>query len=81
MQLHREGKPGLDQKAVAAAIVVLRTADAVIAGPFCRRATAPGMVVHVADLARWRIAPCLHLGGLLVHPGFGQIAPGSSSSR
>ena len=33
-QLHREENTGLDHKAVAAAIVALRTADAVIAGPF-----------------------------------------------
>ena len=74
-QLHREEKPGLDQKAVAAAILALRTADAVIAGPFSAdHANAPGMVVHMADLARRAYRALRPPRELLVLAGFGQIA-------
>ncbi len=74
-QLHREEKPGFDQKAVAAAIVALRTADAVIAGPFSADdANAPGLVVHIADLARRAYRALRPPRELLVHSGFGQIA-------
>jgi hypothetical protein len=74
-QLHREANTGLDQKAVAATIVALRTADAVIAGPFSAEdANAPGMVAHLADLARRAYRALRPPRELLVQAGFGQIA-------
>lgn len=74
-QLHREENTGLDHKAVAAAIVALRTADAVIAGPFSPDdANAPGIVAHLADLARRAYRALRPPRELIVHPGFAQIA-------
>ncbi len=74
-QLHREENTGLDHKAVAAAIVALRTADAVIAGPFSPDdAIAPGIVAHLADFARRAYRTLRPPRELIVHPGFAQIA-------
>jgi len=74
-QLHREENTGLDHKALAATIVALRTADAVIAGPFSAEdANTPGMVAHLADLARGSYRALRPPRELLVQAGFGQIA-------
>ncbi len=74
-QLHREENTVLDHKAVAAAIVALRTADAVIAGPFSADdANAPGMVAHMADLARRAYRALRPPRELLLQAGFAQIA-------
>ncbi len=74
-QLHREENTGLDHKAVAATIVALRTADAVIAGPFSAEdANTPGMVAHLTDLARRSYRALRPPRELVVQAGFGQIA-------
>jgi hypothetical protein len=70
-QLRQVENTGLDQKAIASAIVTLMTADAIIAGPFSADdANAPGMVVHLADLARRAYCALRPPRELLVHPGF-----------
>ena len=81
-QLYREEHTGLDHKAVAATIVAIRTADAVIAGPFSAEdANTPGMIAHLADLARRAYRALRPPRELIVHPGFSQICAGSSTSR
>jgi hypothetical protein len=69
--LQREERPGLDHKAVAAAIVALRSADAVIAGPLSSDdANQPALVPHLADLAGQASRALRPLRELVVHPGF-----------
>ena len=65
----------LERRAVAAAIVALRGADAVIAGPLSADdINATGMVLHLADLARRAYRALRPPRELLVHPGFAQAA-------
>lgn len=73
--LKRDGSSSLDHQAVAAAIVVLRGADAVIVGPLSADdANAPGMLAHLADLASRAYRALRPPRELLVHPGFAQVA-------
>jgi hypothetical protein len=69
-----EGGHG-DHQAMTAAISTLRAADAVIAGPLSPDdANAPGMVAHLADLARHAYRALRPARELIVHPGFAQVA-------
>jgi hypothetical protein len=71
---HEKGSR-LENEAMAAAIVALRTADAVIAGPFSADdANSPGMVAHLADLASRAYRALRPPRELVVHPGFAQVA-------
>ena len=73
--LQRENQSGLDHRAVAAAIVALRSADAVIAGPLSPDdANEPGLVPHLADLAGHAYRALRPPRELVVHPGFAQVA-------
>jgi hypothetical protein len=71
---HEEGtRP--DHKAIAAAIVCLRAADAVVAGPFSPEdAQVPGLVPHLAELASRAYRALRPPPELIAHSGFGQIA-------
>jgi hypothetical protein len=61
--------------AVAAAIVALRSADAVIAGPLSPDdANSAGLLPHVADLACQAYRALRPPRELIVHPGFAQVA-------
>ena len=75
-QLYREEHTGLDHKAVAATIVAIRTADAVIAGPFSAEdANTPGMIAHWRTSPVGRIARCVRPGNLLCTRAFPRSAP------
>jgi hypothetical protein len=64
-----------DHKAIAAAISGLRSADAVIAGPFSpQHAEAPGLVPHLAELAGRAYRALRPSPELIAHSGFGQLA-------
>jgi hypothetical protein len=63
------------REAIAGAILALRAADAVIAGPFSPDdANAPGLLPHLADLARHAYRALRPPRELIVHPAFGQVA-------
>jgi hypothetical protein len=63
------------RKAIAGAIAALRSADAVIAGPFSPEdANSPGLLPHVADIAGHAYRALRPPRELTVHPAFGQIA-------
>jgi hypothetical protein len=62
-------------KSLVAAIVALRTADAVIAGPLSPEdANAPGMAAHLADLASSAYRALRPPRELIIHPAFAQVA-------
>jgi hypothetical protein len=64
-----------DHKAIAAAIVELRSADAAIAGPFSPEdALAPALVPHLAELASRAYRALRPSAELIAHRGFGQLA-------
>jgi hypothetical protein len=64
-----------DHEAIAAAIVNLRSADAVLAGPFSiEDAQAPGLVPHLAELASRAYCALRPCSALIAHSGFGQLA-------
>ncbi len=74
-QVKHDGCPGVDHESIAAAIVALRGADAVIAGPFSADdANSPGMVAHLADLASRAYRALRPPRELVIHPGFAQVA-------
>jgi hypothetical protein len=73
--LHREEELAPDPAAIALAIVGLRSADAVVAGPFSAEdVLAPGLVPHVAELAGQAYRALRPPPKLIAHPGFGQLA-------
>jgi hypothetical protein len=73
--LQQEESTRPDHKGIATAIVGLRSADAVIAGPFSPEdAQAPGLVPHLADLASRAYRALRPSAELIAHSGFGQIA-------
>ncbi len=73
--LQREERSDLNHKAVVAAIIALRSADAVIAGPLSPDdANEPGLVPHLADLASQAYRALRPPRELVVHPGFAQVA-------
>src|ERR1700719_4397480 len=62
-------------EAIAEAIVALRTADAVIAGPLSPDdANSSGLLPHLADLARGAYRALRPPRELILHPGFAQVA-------
>jgi hypothetical protein len=64
-----------DRERIAEAIVALRAADAVIAGPFSPDdANSPGLLPHLADLASRAYRALRPPRELIVHPAFGQVA-------
>jgi len=74
-QVKHHERSGLDHESIAAAIVALRNADAVLAGPFTADdANSPGMVAHLADLASRAYRALRPPRELVVHPGFAQVA-------
>jgi hypothetical protein len=81
---HRSGilqlldrEPGTcdNREAIAAAIAALRTADAVVAGPISPDdANSPGLLPHLADLARGAYRALRPPRELVLHPAFAQVA-------
>jgi hypothetical protein len=68
-------QPGKNRAAVAKAIIALREADAVIAGPLAPDdANAPGLLPHLADLAALAFRALRPPRELVVHPAFAQVA-------
>jgi hypothetical protein len=64
-----------DSEAISAAISVLRDADAVIAGPLSADdANSPGLLPHLADLARLAYRALHAPRELVANPGFAQVA-------
>ncbi len=64
-----------DRQGIAAAIVALRAADAVIAGPLAAAdANSPGLLPHLADLATRAYRALRPPRELIIHPGFAQVA-------
>jgi hypothetical protein len=73
--LRRDQTPGLDQEAIAAAILALRGADAVIVGPLSAAdSNTPGLVAHLADLSIGAYRALRPPRELVVHAGFAQVA-------
>ncbi len=73
--LEREAGLSGDPLGIAAAIVALRAADAVIAGPLAADdANSPGLLPHLADLATQAYRAFRPPKELIVHPGFAQVA-------
>jgi hypothetical protein len=73
--LLRREDAGLDQEAIARAIVELRAADAVIVGPLSAEDfDAPGLLPHVAELANRAYRVLRPPSDLIAHSGFGQLA-------
>jgi hypothetical protein len=73
--LEREGAFGVDRETIAAAIIALRAADAVIAGPFSPDdGNSPGLLQHLADLAGGAYRALRPPRELVVHPAFAQVA-------
>jgi hypothetical protein len=74
-RLEQDEDPDQDTKAVASAIVALRTADAVIVGPFSPDdANAPGLFPHLADLAGQAYRALRPPREIIAHPAFAQVA-------
>jgi hypothetical protein len=74
-RLNQEEGPRPHHKAIAAAIVALRSADAVIAGPLSPDdANSAGLLPHVADLACQAYRALRPPRELIVHLGFAQVA-------
>ena len=66
---------GKKREAIAEAMIALREADAVIAGPLATEdANAPGLLPHLADLASQAYRALRPPRELVVHPAFAQIA-------
>jgi hypothetical protein len=73
--LDRDQGPCDNREAIAEAIVALKTADAVIAGPLSPDdANAPGLLPHLADLAGGAYRALRPPRELIVHPAFAQVA-------
>jgi hypothetical protein len=73
--LEQSDGPPDHREAIAGAIVALQAADAVIAGPFSPDdANSPGLLPHVAELARHAYRALRPPRELIVHPAFGQVA-------
>jgi hypothetical protein len=73
--LAQESGDVMHYKSLAAAIVALRTADAVIVGPLSPGdANAPGMAAHLAELASSAYRALRPPRELIIHPGFAQVA-------
>jgi hypothetical protein len=73
--LGKEQDSGLDKEAIARAIVTLRAADALVAGPLTgNHANIPGFLVHIADLARRAYRALRPPPEIIAHPAFSQIA-------
>ncbi len=73
--LLQEDAAGLDHQAVAEAIVVLRSADAVIVGPISHGdSQVPGLIPHLAELAARAYRALRPPVELIGHSGFGQVA-------
>jgi hypothetical protein len=69
-----EGYAG-DRQHIAAAIVALRAANAVIAGPLAPDdANSPGLLPHLADLSAQAYRALRPPRELIVHPGLAQVA-------
>ena len=74
-RLERDEDPDRDIKAVAAAIVALRAADAMIVGPLSPDdANTPGLLPHLADLAGGAYRALRPPREIIAHPGFAQVA-------
>jgi hypothetical protein len=68
-------QPSKNREAIAEAIIALREADAVIAGPLAPAdANAPGLLPHLADLAAQSYRALRPPRELTVHPAFAQVA-------
>jgi hypothetical protein len=64
-----------NREAIAGAVVALRAADAVIAGPLSPDdANAPGLLPHLVDLAGRAYRALRPPRELIVHPAFAQVA-------
>jgi hypothetical protein len=64
-----------DREAIAGAIATLRNGDAVIVGPLSPDdANSPGLLPHLADLARGAYRALRPPRELIVHPAFSQVA-------
>jgi hypothetical protein len=73
--IRKEPDFGLDKQAIARALVTLRAADALVAGPLTGdHANIPGFLAHLADLTRRAYRALRPPPEVLAHPGFGQIA-------
>jgi hypothetical protein len=73
--LEQEEGPWADHEITAAAILALRNADAVIAGPLSpEEASSPGLFPHLADLACEAYRALRPPRSLIAHPAFGQTA-------
>ena len=73
--LEQDGHADLDQEAIASAIAVLRTADALIVGPLSPDdANTPGPLPHLVDLAGRAYRALRPPREIIAHPGFGQVA-------
>jgi hypothetical protein len=73
--IRKEPDFGLDKQAIARALVTLRAADALVAGPLTGdHANIPGFLAHLADLTRRAYRALRPPPEILAHPGFGQIA-------
>jgi hypothetical protein len=73
LKVEENGDPNRD--ATKAAIILLRTADVVIAGPLSAdHANTPGFLAHLADLGKRGYRALRPPREIIVHPGFAQIA-------
>ena len=64
-----------DREAIAGAIATLRNSDALIVGPLSPDdANSPGLLPHMADLARGAYRALRPPRELIVHPAFAQVA-------
>ncbi len=73
--MDRTDGPVDNQEAIARAIVALRSAEVVIAGPLSPDdANTPGLLPHLADLTGHAYRALRPPRELIVHPAFGQVA-------
>jgi hypothetical protein len=73
--LERDEAACADREAIAAAVVALRTADALIVDPLSPDdANTPGLFPHLADLASRAYRALRPPRELIAHPGFAQVA-------
>jgi hypothetical protein len=73
--LAREGVATPEREAIAAALVALRTADALVVGPLSPDdANTPGLFPHLADLACRAYLALRPPRELIAHTGFAQVA-------
>jgi hypothetical protein len=74
-RLERAGASRVEGENIAAAIIALKAADAVIAGPFSPDdANSPGLLQHLVDLAAGAYRALRPPRELIVHPAFAQVA-------